>query len=210
MDRAQAKQAAKQQIRGKIGILFVMFLIMAVVSLIGSIVLAFIPLVGPFLAMIMITPAFALSLARVYLNLVTGDGNVTTGDAFSGFNDFWSAFKVDFLTGLFTFLWSLLFVIPGIIKMLSYSMSMYILAENKGMPALKCIKRSQQMTDGHKMELFILVLSFLGWLALVIVTGGLAAIYVIPYSTATWVNYYESFKQNMPELPTAGSASSNT
>lgn len=197
MNRQQLKAAAKEQIKGKIGILFVITLIIAVISGLAGLVLGMIPFVGPIASTIIVTPAFALSIVRVYLNIVAG-GNPEVGDAFSGFDDFWAAFKVQFLVGLYTFLWSLLLVIPGIIKSYSYSMSMYILAENKGKPALECIKESMSMTDGHKMDLFVLGLSFIGWGLLCGITFGIAGIWVIPYMSATYANAYNSLKPVQP------------
>ena len=141
MNRAELKAAAKEQIKGKIGILFAITLIIGLISGAASWALSLIP-GGSLIASIVITPAFTISLIRVYLNVVKGE-YPKVGDAFSGFDDFWSAFKVTFLVGLFTFLWSLLFIIPGIIKSLSYSMSFFILAENKGKPALECINESR-------------------------------------------------------------------
>ena len=99
MNRAELKTNAKQQIKGKIGILFVIALIIAVISGIASFILSFIPVVGPLASAIIVTPAFALSLVRVYLNITAGIKPTAT-DAFCGFDDFWSAFKVNFLTGL--------------------------------------------------------------------------------------------------------------
>ena len=205
MDRVQLKKQAKEQIRGKIGILFVITLIIALISFAAMFILSFIPFVGSLAASIIVTPAFALSLARIYINVVGGK-NASVNDTFSGFDDFWSAFKVTFLVGLFTFLWSLLFIIPGIIKAYSYSMSLYVLAENKGMPALEAIDRSKKMTEGHKMELFVLELSFIGWMLLVGITFGLAGIYVIPYMYATEVNYYNEMKGAVKAAPTASAA----
>ena len=132
-------------------------------------------------------------MVRVYL-LVIKDQKPEVKDAFSGFDDFWSAFKVTFFVGLFTFLWSLLFVIPGIVKSISYSMSMFILAENKGKAALECINESKQMTEGHKAELFVLGLSFIGWILLGVITLGIAYIWVIPYMETTFANAYQSLK----------------
>ena len=192
MNRIALKDAAKSQIRGKIGILFVIALIIAVISGLASLILSIIPF-GNVVAAIIITPAFALSMVRVYLNVANG-GYPKTGDAFCGFDDFWSAFKVTFLVGIFTFLWSLLFIIPGIIKALSYSMSMFILAENPGKPALECIKESTEMTEGHKMDLFVLGLSFFGWALLCSITLGIASIWVIPYMQTTYANAYQSLK----------------
>ena len=127
------------------------------------------------------------------MNVVNGN-HPKAEDSFCGFDDFWSAFKVTFLVGLFTFLWSLLFVIPGIIKSFSYSMSTYILAENKGKPALECINESKAMTNGHKMDLFVLGLSIIGWGFLCAITLGIASIWVIPYMQATYANAYNSLK----------------
>lgn len=196
MNRAELKAAAKSQIKGKIGILFVITLIIGLLSGAAGVVLSKIP-GGSLVVSIIITPAFLLSTVRVYLNVMKG-GTPKAGDAFCGFDDFWSAFKVTFLVGLFTFLWSLLFVIPGIIKSFSYSMSTYILAENKGKPALECIKESQEMTEGHKMDLFVLGLSFIGWGFLCVITFGIAAIWVLPYAQATYANAYNSLKPAAP------------
>ena len=192
MNRAELKKAAKSQIKGKIGILFLITLIIGLISGAASGILALIPF-GGLVASIIITPAFALSTVRVYLNVVKGN-TPEVGDAFSGFDDFWSAFKVQFLVGLFTFLWSLLFIIPGIIKSLSYSMSMYILAENNAKPALECINESKAMTYGYKTDLFVLGLSFFGWGLLCVITLGIAGIWVIPYMNATYVNCYNALK----------------
>lgn len=192
MNRAELKRLAKEQIKGKIGILFLITLIIGIISGAASALLATIP-GGGLVASIIITPAFALSLIRVYL-MVSQDVKPEVKDAFSGFDDFWSAFKVIFLVGLYTFLWSLLFIIPGIVKTFSYSMSMYILAENKGKSAKECIRESMEMTDGHKMELFVLDLSFLGWALLGAITLGIAYIWIVPYMQATYTNAYHSLK----------------
>ena len=201
MNRAELKAAAKSQIKGKIGILFLITLIIALISGIAGAILSLIPF-GSLVASIIITPAFSLSLIRVYLNVIKGN-TPAAGDAFSGFDDFWSAFKVTFLVGLFTFLWSLLFVIPGIVKGYSYSMSTYVLAENKGKPALECIKESKAMTEGHKMDLFVLDLSFIGWYLLCGITFGIAGIWVIPYISATYANVYNYLKPVVAQEPVA-------
>lgn len=192
MNRAELKANAKAQIKGKIGILFLITLIIAGISGIAGSVLGLIP-GGSLATSIIVTPAFALSTVRVYMNVVNG-GTPEAGDSFSGFDDFWSAFKVNFLVGLYTFLWSLLFVIPGIVKSFSYSMAMYILAENKGKSARECIEESKKMTDGHKLDLFVLGLSFIGWMALCVITLGIAGIWVLPYMNTTYANAYYYLK----------------
>lgn len=193
MNRAELKSQAKAQIKGKIGVLFLITLLIGLVSGAAGSILGFIPVVGPVIAAVVVTPAFALSIYRVYL-LIADGVKPEVKDAFSGFDDFWSAFKLTFLVGLFTFLWSLLFYIPGIVKSISYSMSWYILAENKGKPALECIRESKEMTNGHKGELFVLSLSFIGWALLGALTLGIAYIWIVPYMQATFTNAYKLLK----------------
>ena len=88
-------------------------------------------------------------------------------------------------------------------------MSMHILAENKGMGALDCINESKEMTNGHKWELFVLSLSFIGWGFLCSITFGIALIWVLPYMNATFANAYESLKPAVfvaPEAPAEAEA----
>ena len=189
MSRQELKAKAKEQIKGNIGILFVMMLIVGAVGGLANVI----PVVGSIAAAIVIIPAFSIAMVIVYLKLVSGV-KPEIAELFQHFNKFWASFKVTFFMGLFTMLWSLLLYIPGIIKGLSYSMSMYILAENPDMPALEAIDRSKKMMDGHKMELFVLMLSFIGWYLLCMVTFGIAAIYVVPYMSATLANFYNNIK----------------
>ena len=196
MNRAVLKQHAKDSIRGKIGILFVIYLIVAAIS--GAI--SAVPYVGALAAAVVITPVFALAIVKIYLRLAEGVAP-KIGDLFTEFNNFWSAFKVQFLSGLFIALWSLLLVIPGIIKAYAYSQAMYILAENPEIGAREALKRSEEMMKGHKMELFILQLSFIGWELLGAITFGIAYIWVLPFYQATMTNFYNEIKIPTVENP---------
>lgn len=201
MNRAELKALAKQQIKGNIGILFV---IMLLVALITGAVGGIIPGVGAAAVTFVLAPAFSLSIYSIYLALAQGK-KPEIKDMFGGFSDFWSAFKVTFLVGLFTSLWSLLFVIPGIVKACSYSQAMYILAENPKMSAREAINRSKEMMEGHKMDYFVLNLSFIGWAFLAPFTFGLLYIWLVPYMQATLTNFYNSVKPQVvvegPEAP---------
>lgn len=193
MDTVELKAAARNQIKGNIGILFIITVIMALVSVAAAFVLTYLIPGGWTLAPVIVLPAFSLSMTRIYLDIAE-EYKIQLSDAFSGFDDFWSAFKVTFLMGFFTFLWSLLLIVPGIIKAISYSMAPYILARDKGKPAMECIRESKAMTEGHKAEIFTLCLSFLGWILLCLVTFGIAAIWVLPYMQATFTNVYNTLK----------------
>ena len=101
-----------------------------------------------------------------------------------------------FLRDLFTTLWSLLLVVPGIVKHYEYLMVPYIIAENPAMDYKEAFQISKQMMDGEKMEAFIMDLSFLGWYLLSVVTCGLLAIfYVNPYVQASFAEMYTFNKQ---------------
>jgi len=91
---------------------------------------------------------------------------------------------------LFTFLWSLLFVIPGIVKAYSYRMVPYIMAENPDMDYRQAMKLSMAMTQGLKGDLFILDLSFLGWYLLGALACGVGVLFVRPYHEATLTEAY--------------------
>ncbi len=188
MTRAELKSAAKEQIKGKIGILFVMFLIIFAIGF----VCAFIPLVGG-IASFIITPAFSLSLCMVYLKLAKKE-EISVGNVFDGFNSTGKALWLNIIVSFFTFLWTLLLIIPGIIKQYAYSMSFYILADNPELTAREALSKSKEMMNGHKWDLFVLQLSFIGWYLLIGVTFGIAAIYVVPYISATTANFYNSIK----------------
>ena len=95
------------------------------------------------------------------------------------------------LKDIFTTLWTMLFVIPGIIKGLEYLMIPYILAENPGMDRKEAFMISKRMMDGEKWNAFVLELSFIGWYLVSAITCGLAGIfYVTPYVEATMTELY--------------------
>lgn len=101
-----------------------------------------------------------------------------------------------FLIGLYTALWSMLFVIPGIVKSYSYSMAVYIKSENPNISASKAIELSTRMTNGRKMDLFVLDLSFIGWTLLSALTLNILGIlYVYPYLYAAKAFAYEEIKE---------------
>lgn len=96
---------------------------------------------------------------------------------------------------LFIYLWSLLFVIPGIIKAISYALTPYILADCKNVRATDALKLSMRMMEGHKWEYFVLGLSFIGWTLLTSLTCGLLYVfYVGPYMNNTFAGYYAERK----------------
>ena len=188
MKRATLKSAAKRQIKGNLGILFLITLLS---GLIGGAV-NIVPVVGGVAAMF-VNAAFSLATVSIYMNLAEGI-RPKVGDLFSQFRNVISAFCTNFLAGLLVFLWSLLLIVPGIIKACAYSQALYILADDPALGSWEAIKRSKEMMQGHKMEYFLLCMSFYGWALLGVFTFGILYIWLIPYMQATYANYYKSLK----------------
>lgn len=111
-------------------------------------------------------------------------------DLFSEFDRFGDGFVLSLLTGIYVFLWTLLFIIPGIVACFKYAMAPFILLENPGMKPSEAITASKEMMDGHKGELFCLNLSFIGWLLLGALTLGLGNLWVNPYLNASQAVFY--------------------
>ena len=114
------------------------------------------------IATAIISGAGKLGYAKFNLNLVD-QRQASFSDLFSQFDRLGTGFCMNFLVGLYTFLWSLLFIIPGIIKAYSYAITPYILAEHPEMTANQAITESRYIMQGNKWRLFCLEFSFIGW-----------------------------------------------
>lgn len=119
-------------------------------------------------------------------------------DLFSKFDYFGAGFCQAFLRGLYTFLWSLLFVIPGIIASYRYAMTSFIMAEHSEMTASEAIRASKQMMTGHKWELFCLDFSFFGWNLLCGLTMNLGNLFLNPYTNAAHAAFYRKISAHNP------------
>lgn len=97
---------------------------------------------------------------------------------------------------ILTFLWSLLFVIPGIIASYSYRQAYYILHDHPEYGIMKCIRESVRLSRGYRVDLFVLDLSFLGWYILCSLTFGILLIWKLPYFEVTYANFYNALKFN--------------
>jgi uncharacterized membrane protein len=182
MNHSELKLRAKAQLKTRYWYVFLMTLIVGIIS--G----ASIPLIIGLLIMGPLTVGLAYTLLDVVENPNGSDNYELLFEPFK--KSFVTSFLAIFLIGLFTFLWSLLLIIPGIIKALAYSMTPYIIAENPSIDPMEAISKSQSLMKGHKLDLFILYLSFIGWYLLGIITFGLALIFIIPYVETTVANFY--------------------
>ncbi|MBC8593229.1 DUF975 family protein [Oscillospiraceae bacterium N12] len=156
---------------------------------------SYIPLVGFILVALPLGYGYAMTL----LDVVRGGNDVNIGTLFVGFNDFGRIVGTKLLKAIYTFLWSLLLVIPGIVKMYSYAMTDYILRDEPQLANNAAIEKSMSMMDGNKMKLFMLDLSFIGWAILCMFTLGIGYLFLQPYVEASHVAFYEDLKAQAAE-----------
>ena len=149
-----------------------------------------------YVATLIIIPVISVGFADFNYRVFKGE-KPEIKHLFQGFSDqFGHLLGGYWYMALFTWLWSLLFVIPGIIKGIAYSMTPYILADQPEVSATDALKESMRLTDGHKWEIFVFDLSFLGWEILGVITLGLVWVfYAGPYYNVAKAGIYEALKQ---------------
>lgn len=129
----------------------------------------------------------------LFLNKLRGE-RVDVGNLFDGYKDFWRVFGTLLLSGVYTLLWSLLLIIPGIIKSLSYAMTPYILKDDPTASYDTAIIYSMRLMQGHKMDLFVLYVSLIGWFILSCLTLGIGFVFLVPYCQMSLARFYEEVK----------------
>ncbi len=195
MDRALLKSNAKQQLGGGIfqtnwiNGLLVMLIAGAIISVSGVVVVGPIIVFGPVM----------YGVSKIFLKLVYGEGSIDIAMLFDGFKeDLTGNILLGLMQSIFVFLWSLLFVIPGIIKSFGYAMCFYIKAEHPDYDWKRCLSESEALMQGHKMELFVLELSFLGWMIVGSLACGIGTLWVAPYMQCTSANFYAKLTAQQP------------
>lgn len=138
---------------------------------------------------------FTIAASGYYLNHIRGFNPEWKSLYKEGIDNYGSYLVTGVLVNVFTFLWSLLFVVPGIIKSLAYSQANYVIHDNPRLKGKEAIEISKRMTNGFKGDLFSMYLSFIGWYILVGLTCGILSIYVTPYVETTAAMYYENLKR---------------
>ena len=193
MSSSDLRARAREQLGG--GIFTQPWLMGLVACLIVSVITSIAGSVIPYVGSLVVVGPMSFGLTYIFLNQARDGQPINLGDLFKGFNsDFVEYFLLGLMVSLFTALWSLLFVIPGIVKAYAYSMAYYIKVDNPTWGWKDCIDESQKIMNGHKMDLFILDLSFIGWLLLGSLACGIGAFWVTPYMNAAHTHFYESIR----------------
>lgn len=208
--RAEIKQEAKAVLKGQTStFVLATLIVMAVAFGLSGIQQIFMngeseTFFSMFISLINVAVSGILSIGFASMALKALAGRqINTGEVFDGFEKLDRSLGVVFLTIIKTFLWSLLFIIPGIIAEYRYAMAYYIILERPELGVNEAIKESSRMMKGHKWDFFVLQLSFILWSLLVVVTLGLALLWVLPYLSLTFVAFYNRIKPQ-PEVVAEG------
>lgn len=197
MTRSEIKTWAKEKIKGNMWTVLGAILI---ANLIGSItssvtvenegIALVITIGGGILAYFM-----EVGLIRYMTNFVKGK-ETSFELLFSKFKD-WKQIVITYLHQFaIIFLWTLLFIVPGIIKGYAYALVAYIIADDSNISSKDALKLSEEMMKGHKGELFVLGLSFIGWHLLAILTLGILEIWIMPYQQTATTKFLLNIKEN--------------
>ena len=148
-----------------------------------------------YLLLFLVVMPLCVGYANSFLKLLVQGDNALTENMYKiATKQYWHKVWGIFLMYIFLFLWSLLLVIPGIIKTFSYAMTPFILEEHPELTANEAIDHSRAMMKGHKFDLFWLILSFIGWFILSIFTFGIGYLWLFPYMQTSIAGFYEDVK----------------
>lgn len=192
----EIKLQARIALQGKTGLFCVACLIYVYIVIMVALI-GLVPYVGsslPTIISFLITGPFSLGFAIMSLRVARGQ-DINVADMFEGFRQYVSALLAYLIVNVLVFLWSLLLIVPGIIKSLSYSMTFFIIADDKNISPNDARIRSMDMMDGYKWRLFCLELSFIGWIILGIFTFGILYIWLLPYMNTSLAIFYTEVKE---------------
>ena len=211
--RKELKENAKQQLKGNWGRAILAYFIAAAIVSVLSLLVIFPTLkksvVGYqvsfpiwtwilFVVIFLASSGLVIGIAKFFLDLSRRSG-AEVKTIFDGYKIFGKSLLLQLLTFIFTYLWSLLLVIPGIVASYRYRLAAYLLIDDETMTAKQAIDQSKQMMMGHKGDLFVLDLSFIGWAILATIPFGLGYLWLCPYMETTYANFYLSLKQSQQE-----------
>lgn len=140
-------------------------------------------------ALLLLSGPMTLGLTLLALNAARGE-DVSVNRLFDGFKNFGSAVWLHISNGLLIFLWTLLLIVPGIIKTFSYALSFHVLKDHPELSANEARKRSMVLMSGNKWRLFCLRFSFIGWWLLCLLTLGILSFWITPYQNTAIAEFY--------------------
>ena len=204
IDRAQIKENSKTLLGNNIfGKTWLMALVACLIESAIISLCAYVPYIGSVASLLLAGP-LGIGLSLVFMKLVRNHPEVDLKDMFFSFSQRFSKdLLLGLMIGIFTFLWSLLFIVPGIIKGYAYSMAYFVSLDHPDWGWKECMDESMRITQGHKGELFVLDLSFLGWYLVGAMCCGVGTLWVTPYHMTAKASYYEALKATAQPTYTA-------
>ncbi|MCM1109263.1 MAG: DUF975 family protein [Clostridium sp.] len=185
---SELRAAARQSLSGMWGGAVILYLVYLIIY--GGV--SAIPMVGSLGSLLLLPMAYGVSAA--FLDNARTRKEFQVGDAFVGFSDYGRLFGTLLLQGVYVILWTMLLVVPGIIKQYSYAMTVFILKDEPELKYNAAIEKSMVMMDGHKWDYFCLQLSFIGWVLLACCTCGIGFLWLGPYMASASAHFYEEVK----------------
>ena len=175
----------------------------------------FIPHIGSVFTLLLLPMGWGYSMTFLANHRKEDNDPFRVGHLLDGYQDFVRILLTILLEYIYIVLWLCLLIIPGLIKSLSYSMTLFILRDYKELKYNGAIDLSMAMMEGHKWDLFWLYLTFIGWAILCIFTLGIGYFWLQPYMTSTMANFYEEVKAEymgkvFGEQSTASEGQTNT
>lgn len=183
----------RKEARDVLGGNWAMAAVAALIYMAIASVCSYIPLVGWLVTIVVCLP-IGWGANIMFYQLYRERKLPSLDSLFIGFHDFGRILGTTLLVEIYTFLWTLLLIVPGIIKGCSYAMTPYILRDYPELSYNAAIEKSMAMMEGHKMKLFLLYLSFIGWAILCILTLGLGYLLLMPYVATAQAAFYEDLK----------------
>ena len=166
-----------------------------------------VPFIGV-IAGILIAGPLALSSALLWLAYARGQ-ETPPATIFRGFDNFLNAFIAYLLIFIFTLLWTMLLIVPGIMAYLSYYMTFFIMADDPNIKPREAIRKSRAMMQGHRTKLFFLSLRFIGWDILGLLTLGIGFFWITPYLYVSFAKFYEDIKNAVEPTVSAQATPTN-
>ena len=205
---SELKTKARESLKGKWGSTIAVFLIYGILSGIGSSLSSKYEMVdgqlvntaSPTLSIIgsvisiVVTCLLALGYYSYFLKISRNE-KPGVDELFSKAGMFFRCLAATILIGLIVFAGCLVLIVPGIILALCYSMTYYIMVDDEKISPVEAMKKSREMMRGHKGEFFLLLLSFIGWALLSILTCLILLIWLVPYINTTQANFYNKIKE---------------
>ncbi len=192
-DNTELMKLAKESLNGKWGLAIGTFLVYELV--IGGFQQASENYPYTSLILLFVAGPLAVGISVFSLN-ISRNNEARFEQIFGGFYNLKTSIIAYLLVVLFTVLWTLLLIIPGIIAAISYAMTFYIIADNPNVEAMDAIDKSKKMMDGYKLKYFYMGLRFFGLALLCILTLGIGFLWLIPYAHVTFAKFYDDIKEN--------------